>query len=111
MVIPIGLLYHIIHSSPQTLIALTEQILKYIIINPDPSNSTKIDTAANDNTINLIIVFLLSSGFFFFRIKYTGSIKIFRGEPVDSIHKYNKLTPLFSDKTYMNKLLAECMVQ
>lgn len=78
MVIPIGLLYHIIHSSPQTLIALTEQILKIHNNQPRPSNSTKIDTAANDNTINLIIVFLLSSGFFFFRKKYTGSIKIVR---------------------------------
>ena len=30
---------------------------------------------------------------------------------LNSVHKHNKLTPLFSDKTYMNKLLAECMVQ
>lgn len=36
MVIPIGLLYHIIRSSPQTLIALTEQILKIHNNQPRP---------------------------------------------------------------------------
>lgn len=73
MRLPIGIMLFIL--LPQTNHALTEQILKIHYNQTDPSKSTKIDTAANDNTINLIIVFLLSSGFFFFRIKYTGSIK------------------------------------
>ena len=92
------------------------EILSIVRNNADIEDAARmlIDRATENggkDNISVIIVFLLSSGFFFFRIKYTGSIKIFRGEPVDSIHKYNKLTPLFSDKTYMNKLLAECMVQ